>query len=430
MVEHFVKNVMNQLKHMESNLLLQKQRKFNFVDTTATEKVFALSKRIRAVRGGTSASKTISILIWLIDYCQTKQNRAKLCSVVSESHPHLERGAILDFQNIMKDRGYWNESLWNQTKHTYTFETGNKLEFYSVDTFAKAHGPRRDVLFVNEANHLDYKIIDQLITRTREIVWLDWNPTEEFWFDTEMLPNRKDIDFITLTYLDNEALDKITISEIESHKNDKNWWRVYALGQIGAIESRIYKNWDIITYDEVPHEAKLRRYYLDFGYTNDPTAIGAIYEYNGGLIIDEIAHKTRMLNKDIIDVFEGLELCRVVADSSEPKSIAEIKEAEILIVPAQKGPGSTLRGIGAVQQQKISVTRTSVNIIREYRNYVFVTDANGKITNEPIDINNHQMDGIRYGIADLKNPNQEKATQKQKQQMQINKGRSVLNSTE
>jgi phage terminase large subunit len=162
--------------------------------------VFALRKRIRAVAGGTSASKTISILIWLIDYCQS--HSGKTASVVSESYPHLERGAMLDFENIMKDRGYWNDDRWNQTKHTYTFETGSRLEFSSPDTYGKAHGPRRDVLFINEANDLDYRIADQLIVRTRAIVLMDWNPTTEFWFYTQMLPFRRDdIDLATLTYV-------------------------------------------------------------------------------------------------------------------------------------------------------------------------------------------------------------------------------------
>jgi len=378
---------------------------FNFVDTTATKKVFALRKRIRAVAGGTSASKTISILVWLIDYCQTKQERDKLCSVVSESHPHLEKGAILDFQNIMKDRGYWNENLWNQTKHTYTFETGNKLEFYSVDTYGKAHGPRRDVLFVNEANNLEYKIVDQLITRTREIVWMDWNPSEEFWFYTEILPNRDDVEFITLTYLDNEALDEIVIREIESHKNNKNWWTVYGLGQLGVIESRIYKDWQFV--DEIPFEARLERYGLDFGYSNDPTAIVAVYYYNGGYILDEVTYEKGMLNDRIAGVLKNVDKALIIADQSEPKSIDEIRLHGLTILPCQKGPGSINRGIGWVQQQKISVTKRSVNLIKEYRNYLWITDEKtDQILNEAQDFDNHAMDALRYAIASIKDPNQ------------------------
>ena len=380
---------------MEAN-----QTTFNFKDTTATKKIFSLRKRIRAVAGGTSASKTISILIWLIDYCQRKQQRPKIVHVVSESFPHLETGSLLDFQSIMKDRRYWDENRWHDTHHEYTFETGNKLRFMSVDTYGKAHGPRRDVLFVNEANNLEYKIVDQLITRTREVVWLDWNPTEEFYFYTEMLPNRDDIDFLTLTYLDNEALDKVTVNEIESHKNNKVWWQVYGLGQLGEIETRIYRGWKII--DEMPFGARFERFWLDFGYSNDPTAIGALYYYDGGYILDEIAYQKGMLNKTIADTILAQESKGLtIADAAEPKSIDEIRLYGLNILPAIKGPGSINKGIAFVQGKKISVTKRSVNIIKEYRNYVWITDKDGKIINEPLDINNHHMDGIRYAFNSM-----------------------------
>lgn len=379
------------------------QNKFGFVDTKATQKIFSLRKRIRAVAGGTSASKTISILIWFIDYCQSRKN--ELCSVVSESYPHLEKGAMLDFENIMKDRGYWKDDLWHKTKHTYTFETGSKLEFYSPDTYGKAHGPRRDVLFVNEANHMDYNVVDQLIVRTRKIVWMDWNPSDEFWFYTEMLPNRPDdIDFITLTYLDNDALDPITVQEIESHKGNKNWWTVYGLGQLGAIESRIYKDWNII--DSVPFEARLERRGLDFGYTNDPTAIVDVYYYNGGYILDEQCYRKGLLNKPIADLLLNYAFPEtlVVADSAEPKSIDEIKLYGVNIFPAVKGQGSIRTGIAFVQNQRISVTKRSVNLIKEYRNLLWKTDNNGRIINEPEEGDDHCMDAVRYALNSILAP--------------------------
>lgn len=376
----------------------QEERKFSFVDTTATKKVFSLSKRIRGVAGGTSASKTISILVWLIDYSQSELSGTKVSSVISESHPHLEKGAILDFKNIMKDRGYWKQDRWNETKHIYTFETGNILEFYSVDTYGKAHGPRRDILFLNECNNLSFIIIDQLMVRTRKIVWMDWNPSEEFWFYTDILNKRDDVDFLKLTYLDNEALDEITVHEIESHKNNKQWWKVYGMGELGEIESRIYTGWDII--DEVPKDARLIRKGLDFGYTNDPTALEDIYEYDGGFIIDEQLYQTGMLNNEIAKkIGKGQPL--TVADSSEPKSIAEIAIGGVSIIGAKKGKGSVSHGINAVKSRKISVTKRSINTIKEYRNYNYVVDDNGKITNEPEDVMNHAMDAIRYAIADL-----------------------------
>lgn len=375
-------------------------RKYSIEDTSATRKIFDLKKRIRAVSGGTSASKTISILVWLIDYCQSPRNRNKLATVVSESYPHLEKGAMRDFEMIMKDRDYWNDDLWNSTKHTYTFEIGNVLEFMSVDTYGKAHGPRRHVLFVNECNNLAYNIVDQLITRTREVVWLDWNPVSEFWFYTDMLGKRDDIDFITLTYKDNEALDPITIHEIESHMHNKAWWQVYGLGQLGELEGRIFTGWQIL--DEIPAEAQLVRYGLDFGYSNDPTAIDAIHRWNGAFIIDEILHQKGLSNRQIADVLDNIPRALVVADSAEPKSIDELKSYGLMIVPSQKGTGSVLQGIQYVQDQRIFVTKRSVNTLREYRNYLWMTDKDGKIINEPSPIWNHHMDDIRYGMESLK----------------------------
>jgi phage terminase large subunit len=372
-----------------------------FKDTTATRKIFSLKKRIRAVAGGTAASKTISILVWCIDYAQTVEN--ELISIVSESYPHLEDGAMRDFQNIMKAQGYWDDSCWHTTKHEYRFDTGTTIEFVSVDTYGKAHGPRRDVLFINEANNLPYNIADQLITRTRKIVWLDWNPTSEFWFYTEMLPNRQDdIDFLTLTYKDNEALDQITVKEIESHQNNKNWWTVYGLGQLGAVESRIYTNWRII--DEIPFEARLERRGLDFGYSNDPTAIVDVYYYNGGYILDQRLYQKGMLNKEIADFIKTLDnpACLVVADAAEPKSIDEIRSFGVNILPSEKGQGSVPRGIQNVQAQKISVTSTSVDLLKEYRSYLWTTDKDGRIINEPEDGRDHLLDATRYALEKIK----------------------------
>lgn len=371
-----------------------------FKDTTATRKIFSLKKRIRAVAGGTSASKTISILVWLIDYCQSTKN--ELCSVVSESFPHLEDGAIRDFQNIMKSQGYWKDELWHGTKHEYTFETGCVLEFTSVDTYGKAHGPRRDVLFVNECNNLSYEIVDQLIVRTRKIVWLDWNPSVEFWFYTEMKPNRDDIDFITLTYLDNEALDPITISDIESHKNNKRWWTVYGEGKLGEVQGRIYTGWQII--DEVPHEARLERYGLDFGYSIDPTVIEAIYYYNGGYVLDEIAYQKGLSNKSIADILLNHQLAMTIADGAEPKSVDEIANYGVSIYQSQKGPGSVYQGIQHVQDQRISITARSVKTIKGYRNYMFKTNRDGNTTNDPDDTVHewsNPMDAVRYGFEGL-----------------------------
>ena len=368
----------------------------SFQLTTATKKILRLHKRIRGVGGGTSASKTISILLWCIDYAQSTRN--KIISVVSESMPHLKRGAIRDFLNIMNEHKYFEDSRWNKTDYIYTYPKGSRLEFFSVDQPGKVRGPRRDVLFINEANNISYETYTQLEVRTKKIVWLDWNPVSEFWWYTE-ISGKQDCDFITLTYKDNEALAPELAQALEVRKGNKNWWKVYGEGQLGEFEGRIYIGWQII--DEVPHEARLERYGLDFGYTNDPTASDAIYKYNGGIIIDEVIHQKGLSNKQIADIYQNLPKALVIADSAEPKSIDEIISYGISVLPSLKGQGSVLKGIQYVQDQHISITKRSINTIKEYRNYLWQTDKEGKIINEPDVIWNHHMDDIRYGINSL-----------------------------
>ena len=364
--------------------------------TQATEKLLKLNKKIRAISGGTGASKTYSILMILCDYAGSLKNQ--VIDVVSESYPHLEKGAIRDFKEILLKNGYWVDADWNETKHVYSFPTGSTISFVSVDNIGKAHGPRRDVLFINECNYLPFNIVDQLITRTRKIVWLDWNPVSEFWFYTDILPKR-DVDFVKLTYLDNEGLSLGERAEIEAHRENKNWWKVYGLGELGEIENRIYTGWNII--DEIPYEARLERYGLDFGYTNDPTAIVALYYFNGGYILDEILYQKGMSNKDIADILKNLPKALVVADSAEPKSIDELRLYGLNVVPTDKGRDSVNWGIQMVQDQRISATKRSVNLLKEYRNYLWQTDRSGKTLGTPADIWNHCMDALRYSICSL-----------------------------
>lgn len=304
----------------------------------------------------------------------------------------------------MKDRGYWDDNRWVQNpKPTYTFETGSKVEFLSVDTYGKAHGPRRDVLFLNEANNIPYNIADQLITRTRKTIWLDWNPVSEFWFYEKFKDVRKDMDFITLTFKDNEALDEGTLGEIYAHKNDPRWWKVYGLGELGETEGKIYNNWKVI--DEIPHEANLEGYGLDFGYTNDPTAIIAVYYYNGGYVIDEIAFTKGLSNKQIADILVNQRKALVIADSAEPKSIDEIASYGVNISGVQKKgvrwQSFVNWSIDVVKSQQISITKKSLNIIKEYRNYLWKVDRDGKVLNEPEHMFSHSMDAIRYRLCSL-----------------------------
>jgi phage terminase large subunit len=369
-----------------------------FKETTAFRKINKLTKRIRVIQGGTSASKTISVLLYLIAYAQTDKVKT-LTSIVSESIPHLKRGVIRDFKNIMQTHHYWKEDRWNATDSIYTFETGSQIEFFSTDNADKLRGARRDRLFINEANNVSFDAFEQLEVRTKEFIIIDYNPTNEFWYQLEIVGKRDDVDFIILTYKDNEALDEAIIKAIEQRKNRKGWWQVYGEGQLGEVEGKIYRDWQII--DEIPHEARLERYGLDYGYSNDPTAIVAVYKYNGGFIWDEITYQKGLSNKQIADILSNVTPALVIPDSAEPKSNDELIAYGVNILPAQKGKGSVNQGIQVVQSQRISVTKRSVNIIKEYRNYLWLTDKDGRVLNVPEDGFNHAMDAGRYAMETL-----------------------------
>lgn len=371
----------------------------SYAFTTATRKISALEKRIRILQGGTSAGKTISVLLLLIDRAQSYTKEPELTSVVAESIPHLKRGALRDFKNIMRVHGYWREANWNATDSIYTFETGNEIEFFSSDNGDKLRGARRDWLFLNEANNISFNAFEELEVRTKKGVYIDFNPTNEFWVYTEVMPKRDDTELIILTYKDNESLDPRTVQSIESRQNRAGWWKVYGLGQLGEVDGRVYTGWAEIS--EIPHEARLVVRGLDFGYTNDPTAIIDIYEYNSGYILDERLYRKGMSNKQIADFLLALEdqNVLVIADSAEPKSIDEIAGYGVNIIGSKKGPGSINQGIDFVQSQKISITKRSINTLKEYKNYLWRVDREGRILNTPEDQYNHAMDALRYALS-------------------------------
>jgi len=368
--------------------------------TTATEKIMAMVKRIKIVQGGTSASKTISILLILINMAQTKRPKNELTSIVAESIPHLKRGAMRDFKNIMKAHNYWKDANWNATDSTYTFETGNQIEFFSSDNGDKLRGARRDWLFINEANNVPLDAFEQLEVRTKYGVWIDYNPTNEFWVFTDVIPHRDDWEKLIITYKDNEALPQEIINSIEQRRNRKGWWKVYGEGQLGEVEGKIYRDWQII--DEIPFGARLERKGLDFGYSNDPTSIVDIYYFNGGYILDELCYQKGLSNKQIADILLASKQCLTIADSAEPKSIDELKSYGVQVLPAKKGADSVRQGIQFVQDKSIIVTARSLNVIKEYRNYLWVTDKDGRILNEPEHTFSHSMDAIRYGMDSLR----------------------------
>ena len=368
-----------------------------FVYTTAIRKIRTLTKFVKGVQGGTSAGKTYAILPILIHIAAS--NPLTEISVVAESIPHLKRGAMKDFKKILAETSRWHESLWNASDFKYTFPNGSQIEFFSADNDAKLRGARRDWLYMNECNNMTFHSYTELASRTKQGVYLDWNPTNTFWFHNELL-NDKDVDFLTINYTDNEACPESALNFILKAKEKaeqgnafwQNWYKVYGLGEIGNLEGVIFNNWQQI--DKIPADAKLIGIGCDFVYTNDPTALIEVYTYNGRRYVNELMYRSGMLNSDIAKVLPKGVI--VYADSSEPKSIDEIKRYGIMIKGVTKGKDSIKYGIDVMQQQEYFVTSQSENLIKELRSYSWDKDKEGKKLNKPIEYFNHAIDALRY----------------------------------
>ena len=367
-----------------------------FKRTTSINKILSLKRRIKIIQGGTSAGKTFGILPILIDKC-TKEKGLEV-SVVAETIPHLRRGALKDFLKIMRWTNRYFDDRFNKTLLRYDFANGSSIEFFSADDASKLRGARRDILYINECNNVTFEAYNELAIRTKREVYLDFNPANEFWVHKE-LKDEPDTDFIILTYKDNEALDESIVSQIEKNREKAatssywaNWWRVYGLGEVGSLEGVVFNNWKEI--DTIPDEAKLVGIGLDFGYTNDPTAAIGIYNWNGKRIVNEIVYRTGMVNSDIAKILPSGVV--IYADSSEPKSIEEIRRYGKTIKGVTKGKDSINYGIDVMQRQEYLVTKSSTNLIKELRSYCWDVDKQGVRMNKPIDHFNHAIDALRY----------------------------------
>ena len=377
------------------------EQKNKFVYTTALRKIRQMKSRVKVIQGGTSASKTFSILAILIDRAIKTPNLE--ISVVAESIPHLRRGANKDFLKIMKETGRYIPTHYNKTLLRYEFSNGSYMEFFSVDDETKLRGARRNILYLNEANNINYDAYMQLEIRTDGEIYLDFNPTSNFWAHTEVL-TKDNSQHLILTYKDNEALSEEIINSLELNRQRaatstywENWCRVYLDGEVGQIEGTIFS--DYLVIDRIPDDARILCYGLDFGFSEDPVALVAIYKYDNNLIIDEVIYRKGVLNSELSNLMKQNQVTgEIFADSAEPKSIAELKRYGHQVKPVEKGRDSVKFGIQLIQEYKLLVTKQSNNILEELSKYMWKRNRDGGYDPEPIDMYNHAMDAMRYGI--------------------------------
>ena len=381
--------------------------------TTALKKIASLTKPTRVVQGGQGAGKTIGIEMILQNHAFHVPNRE--ITIIQAELSKLKKTALRDFIKILKSYDLFDWRRWNKTDSIYTFPNGTYIEFLGLDKADVGKGFRRDIIYFNEINKGGITLDAYMQFASRAgIVYADFNPDRKFWLHDEIIPDR-DTDFLILTYEDNEHIpigekkeilkyrekgfykwEGLSINELFKEDNIKskywaNKWRVYGLGMVGSLDGLIFDNWKEI--GNVPEDARYIGTGLDFGYSNDPTAITDIYTWNGKRVLDEICYRTGMVNNDIAKLLVGK---IVYADSAEPKSIEEIRRTGVNIKGATKGADSINFGIATMQDQEYLVTKRSVNLKNELNSYTWAIDRDGNTVNKPIDSYNHAIDGIRY----------------------------------
>lgn len=349
-------------------------------------------------QGGTSSGKTFNILLALFEYC-LMNDQALIVSIVAETFPVLKKGAIRDFDTILAMVNYDG----GKNKSEYTYKIGKStFEFFAVDNAGKAKSGKRDILFINECNHVDYEIVYQLALRTRQTVIYDYNPSAEFWLHTEFLPKKQPGEYLfkVTTYKDNPALEEKIVRDIEALPPDL--YRIYGEGKLGQISGLIFDNFDIV--DQWPDNAKNTTYGLDFGFSRDPTAMVKVALFDNCIYVQELIYETGLTTDDIDNIMTELGVSKSVtihADSSEPRLIHELYNKGWYIKGVTKGADSVRAGINKLKRFKICITRDSTNLIKEFRNYKW-KEKDGKSIGVPIDMWNHGVDALRYATIDLK----------------------------
>lgn len=360
--------------------------------TNVFNKAYASTDRITCLQGGTRSSKTYSLCQLFI--IKALQETGKVFTICRKTLPALKGTAYRDIINILKELKIYSEEFHNKSDLSYSLN-GNILEFISVDQPVKIRGRKRNYLWCNEANEFNYEDWQQLILRTTEQIYLDYNPSDPYSWIYEKVITRDDCTFIKSTYLANPFLDKDTIAEIERLKDlDPDYWRVYGMGEIGSVQTMIFRDFNLV--DDM--QGNLVGYGLDFGFTNSPTALAEVRLLDNSLYIRELLYEKRLTNTDLANKLRELGISRqaeIIGDSAEPKTIEEIYRQGFNIKPAKKGAGIHL-GIDIMRRYKLNITKDSTNAIKEFRGYKWITDKNGDVLNTPVKINDHLIDAVRY----------------------------------
>lgn len=377
---------------------IQTTRIFHEIDKAKAKGFTTVSEQ-----GSSRSSKTYNTIIWLCVYCL--RNPCTSVSVVRATLPALKGSVLRDFIEILTRMNVWDECKFNKSELICTFPNGSWVEFFSCDNEQKLRGRKRKILYVNEGNELKFIEWQQLQMRTTEFSIIDYNPSfsDDHWL-CKLNEEPKTFHFIT-TYKDNPFLEQKVIDEIESLK-DKNpsLWRIYGLGLQAQVEGLIFEN--IAEIEEIPRWHKKHHYRgIDFGYTNDPTAIVDVYIHENALWIDEVCYQTEMLASDIARALkranrESGDNAEIISESADPRLIDEIGNAGLDIHPVRKFKGSVMAGVQKMQELKIYITKRSTNVIKEFRNYTYRQNKDGKWLNEPIDAYNHAIDAIRYVVLE------------------------------
>ena len=382
-------------------------RELKIQATTVFQNNWDASTRYVVNIGGSRSTKTYSILQLLIVKA-LESTEPLVISIVRKSLPALRISVMRDFFTILKQLDLYDAELHNKTENTYQLNQ-SMVEFFSIDDAQKRRGTKRDILFVNEANELDWEDFFQLQIRTTTQIFLDFNPSETFWYNDQIQP-REDVTTIHSTYKDNPYLNDDQVNEIERLQHtDKQYYQIYALGQFAGSFDRIYQ---YIPIDDIPtNVAKLVALGMDFGFTNDPTTLVEVWkDGRDGIYLNELIYEQGLTNGDIAALLGqyGVDkYIEIIADSAEPKSIEEIRRFGFNIKPAHKGPDSVNNGIDILKRHVIHVTKQSINLIKELNNYKWFTDKNNNKLNKPVDMFNHALDDVRYvALNKLKVSNQ------------------------